>query len=74
MQNVFNKTDLTPDLMLAIKAAPYEELLYEWRFAPIGAPMFSSDVGPFLEMILERRTKETSPSRKVEVDMRIGWP
>ena len=54
-----------------IDGASYEELLYRWRFGPIGSPWFVGKLGEYYKKVLAaKRNAESNPGC---VSKRIGW-
>jgi len=66
---------MTPEEMEAwIAAAPYEELLRRWRFAPAGDPMFQGEVGRhYAETMRVRRAAPGGGAEHVRASKAIGW-
>jgi len=63
--------DLTPDRKAKIDSMAYEDLLYRWRFAPIGDPWFQGETGEYWG----KRMKELREQEKnhVQASKIIGW-
>lgn len=64
-------TDLTPELKARIDAMSYEQLLSQWRFAPIGDPWFQGETAAYHEKRM-RELREQGADH-VGASKRIGW-
>jgi hypothetical protein len=63
---------MTPEQKNWIDTATYSQLLYRWRFAPIGEPMFVGDTGDYYkEKMFQLRDQD--PERAVQASKDIGW-
>jgi len=56
-----------------IDSACYENLLYRWRFAPIGDPMFQGDTGDYYAKVMAEKKKEIGATNAVAASKTIGW-
>lgn len=56
-----------------IAAASYEQLLFHWRNAPVGDPMFQGEVGDYYSEEIAKRRKEVGNSEHVRASKSIGW-
>lgn len=65
--------DLTPGRKNHIDNLSYEELLYNWRFAPAGDPWFQDKTGKYLgERMKELRNEPGGQERHVSASKSIG--
>ena len=62
--------DLTESLKWQIDNMSYESMLSQWRFAPVGAPMFQGDSGDYFSKVMAEKGK-TADTVKASKD--IGW-
>ena len=63
--------DLTPELKKRIDAMPYESMLSQVRFAPVGAGMFQGESGVyFMDRMAELRKQGAD---HVGASKHIGW-
>lgn len=53
-----------------IDNATYEELLYRWRFAAIGDPLFQGETGDYYAKVMAEK-KQTA--NHVQASKNIGW-
>lgn len=63
--------DLTPELKKKIDSMSYESMLYQWRFAPAGTPLFQGESGEYFAERMEKLRAEGADH--VEASKRIGW-
>ena len=66
--------DLTPQNKAAIDALSYEELLSEWRFAPVGHRMFQGETGVYWgQRMAEKRAEPNGEERHVAASKALSW-
>lgn len=53
-----------------IDNASYEELLYRWRFANIGDPMFQGETGDYYSKVMQEKKQNVD---HVQASKNIGW-
>lgn len=64
-------SDLTEENRLYIDSLSYEELLREWRFAPVGTHWFQGETGKYWgKRMAELRSKGAN---HVGISKAIGW-
>ena len=56
-----------------IANASYAQLLYKWRFAPVGDPFFMDEVGQYYEDVMRLRRNEIGDAEHVKISKYIGW-
>ena len=57
-----------------IDNASYEQLLYRWRFAPIGDPIFQGETGEYYsKRMSELRAQDGGDAEHVRASKSIGW-
>jgi len=56
-----------------IDSASYKQLLYRWRFAPVGDPMFQGDTGDYYSKIMGEKREEVGNAEHVRASKTIGW-
>lgn len=65
---------LTAELKAKIDDKLYEELLSEWRFAPLGAEPFQGESGDYwANRMSELRSEPGGNERHVAASKKIGW-
>jgi len=64
--------DLTKELKATIDSKSYESLLFKWRFAPVGDPMFQGESGEYWKQRLSR-LKDEYPAGAVVASKKVGW-
>lgn len=65
------KLDITPERKRYIDSLSYEQLLYQWRYAPVGSPWFQSETGEYWrERMKELRSQGADHT---EASKSIGW-
>ncbi len=55
-----------------IDEASYEELLYKWRYAPVGSPYFVGEVGDYYSKKMAERRSEIGDAEAARVSKRLG--
>ncbi len=65
-------TPMTPEEKTWIDNASYSDLLYHWRFASIGDPMFIGETGQYYKGILKSR-RDADPAGHIAASKSIGW-
>jgi hypothetical protein len=53
-----------------IDNASYRELLYHWRFAPIGDAIFQGEAGDYYAKVMQEKRQTVD---HVQVSKDIGW-
>jgi len=48
---------LTEELKKQIDNMDYQQMLYKWRFSPIGSPYFQGEVGDYFAKVMLEKTK-----------------
>lgn len=66
-------SNLTEELKRQIDAMDYENMMRDWRFAPVGDPMFQGDSGKYYSEVMRKKRKAISDEERVDVSKRIGW-
>ncbi len=61
---------LTEDLKKEINEMSYESMLSQWRFAPVGAPMFQGESGDYFSKVMAEKAKVADT---VRASKDIGW-
>lgn len=56
-----------------IDNANYRELLYKWRFAPVGSPWFADEIGKYYRAAMDKKKIETPLDEQVAASKSIGW-
>lgn len=56
-----------------IDNASYKELLFKWRFDPLGSPFFKGDVGMHYDEIMRKKKEEIGQDEHVRISKEIGW-
>jgi len=62
---------LTDELKMYIDAMSYEQLLYKWRFAPVGDPIFQDESGEYFSQRI-RHLRSLDPEEHVRASKAIG--
>jgi hypothetical protein len=52
---------------------PYEAMLRRWRFAPIGDPMFTGEVGEYYSEVMATKRNQVGNKEHVAASKHIGW-
>jgi len=66
--------DLTPECKAEIDAKSYEELLSNWRFAPIGSPWFQGESGDYWgKRMADLRNLAGGNVKHTTASKHIGW-
>ncbi len=65
---------LTDKLKATIDSMSYEDMLRNWRFAPIGDALFQDESGDyFSKRMKELRSQPDADARHVAASKSIGW-
>ena len=65
--------DLTDKVKAKIDAMSYEDMLRDWRHAPLGAELFQGESGEYFTIAMAEKRKEVSGGDHVAASKRIGW-
>jgi len=61
------------EMMDWIDNATLEQLMCEWRFAPVGDPLFQGEVGKHYKEVMRRKKDEVGHDQHVATSKNIGW-
>jgi hypothetical protein len=65
---------LTPELKAKIDSKSYQDLLYDWRFTPVGDTTFQGESGEyFSKRMAELRSAPGGNEKHVSASKKIGW-
>lgn len=64
---------MTDTMKNTIDNMTYEEMLSRWRFAAIGDPMFSGEVGDYFTAVFAQKRKSVSNAQHVQASKNLGW-
>lgn len=65
---------LTPQMKEGIDKKSYTELLYDWRFAPVGDELFQGETGEYyMARMKELRALPGGTEAHVTASKQIGW-
>lgn len=64
--------ELTEEIKTKIDALTYAQLLRQWRFAPLGDPMFQGETGKYWGTRLSE-LRDADPEGAVLASKAIGW-
>lgn len=64
---------LTDDLKKQIDGMSYGALLSQWRFAPVGAPMFQGESGNYYAKRMNEMREKRGPEEHSATSKDIGW-
>ena len=65
---------LTPECKATIDSMSYQDLLSQWRFSPIGDPMFQEESGEyFAERMKQLRAEPGGDVGHTAASKAIGW-
>lgn len=56
-----------------IDQASYYDLLFKWRFAHVGDPIFIGDVGEYFGKVINKKREEIGNDEHVKISKMIGW-
>ena len=65
--------DLTKGNKKHIDSLSYEQLLFQWRFAPSGNPWFQGETGDYWGSAMNKKRKEIGQDKAVHASKSIGW-
>jgi len=63
---------LTPEIKDRIDSMTHYDLLYRWRNAPIGQPLFEGESGEYWGKRMKEKRQE-NPAQAVQDSKDIGW-
>ena len=63
----------TDEMKKWIDTASYQELLSRWRFAPVGSPWFSGEIGDYYTKAMKERREKEGNDVHVAASKAIGW-
>ena len=64
---------LTPEVKAEIDAMTYEQLLRQWRFSPLGDPIFQGDRGSYFADRMSELRRKIGPEAAVQASKNVGW-
>lgn len=64
--------ELTKENKEYIDGLDYEQLLSQWRFAPVGNPWFQGETGKYWKKRMGEKRSE-DPNGTVQASKNIGW-
>lgn len=56
-----------------IDAMPYESMLWLWRNAPAGNPMFKGEIGKYFSEQMAQKREKVGPEAHAAASKAIGW-
>jgi len=65
--------DLTKENKKHIDSLSYEQLLSQWRFAPMGDRWFEGETGDYWSSTMHTKKQEIGQDEAVQVSKDIGW-
>ena len=64
---------LTENNKKYIDSLSYEQLLSNWRFAPLGDPWFQGETGEYWGVAMKKKKEELKGYQAVAISKNIGW-
>jgi len=64
---------LTEENKKHIDSLSYEQLLSQWRFAPMGDRWFQGETGDYWGIIMDKKKEELGQTEAVYVSKSVGW-
>jgi hypothetical protein len=64
---------LTKENKKHIDSLSYEQLLSQWRFAPMGSPWFRGETGDYWGSAMNTKKKEIGEDKASSISKDIGW-
>ena len=61
------------EMKVWIDNASYEQLLSKWRFAPVGSPFFTGEVGEYYTKKMAEKHSEVGGLEHTRASKAIGW-
>jgi len=68
-----NKMKLTEENKKAIDGLSYDQLLSQWRFAPLGNPWFQGETGDYWGSVMNKKKEVIGQDKAVSVSKNVGW-
>ena len=65
--------DLTRENKKHIDSLSYEQLLTQWRFAPMGNRWFQGETGNYWGSAMNKKKEEIGQNEAVSISKSIGW-
>ena len=56
-----------------IDKADYEQLMYKWRFAPVGDPIFQGETGRYFRRRMNQARAAIGQAEHVRISKKLGW-
>ena len=63
---------MTEEQKNKIDAMSYEQLLSQWRYAPIGDPMFKGECGTYYKDVMDKKKQEIGDGAAVNISKKIS--
>ncbi len=51
----------------------YESMFSQWRFAPIGSPMFQGERGEYFSKVMKEKRSRLAEGEHSRISKQIGW-
>lgn len=51
----------------------YEQMLYTWRFAPVGSPMFTGEAGEYFKTVMLEKKNQFDDAAHSVASKSVGW-
>ena len=64
---------IDPNMKSRIDAMSYEDLLYNWRFAATGNPLFQGETGDYYAARMKQKHGEVGDAEHTAASKWIGW-
>jgi len=65
--------ELTKENKKHIDSLSYEQLLSQWRLAPMGDRWFQGETGNYWSSVMNKKKKEIGQDEAVSVSKNVGW-
>lgn len=65
-------TSKEEEMIKFIDKATYYDLLRRWRFAPVGDPFFTGEVGKHYQKVIQKRREEVGDEEHVRISKSLG--
>ena len=65
---------ITQEMKEVIDKLTYEEMLFKWRFAPLGEDeLFQGEVGIYFSQVMREKESKLEEGEKSRISKKIGW-
>lgn len=64
---------MTEEQQKLIDNMDYQTMLYKWRFAKVGDPMFQGETGTYFAKVMAEKRDALPDGEAAEISKQVGW-